>query len=532
MADFICLAMASQYSESNNNNTDTTPASSPTTSFRRSLGTSTLFGRRSSRTTATPHGGTEEELAAADQHTPIHIRIVPSIENPSRSLVFSIIERDLEVGRVIKIGRFTDRSSVQNHISFKSKVVSRSHCEIWLNNDGKVQLKDTRSSSGTFVNHVRLSPANTESRPVEVRDGDLVQLGVDYQGGYEEIYRSVKMRFEVNRPQQIRPVSYSVSAFNNLRNLTNVLPVSDHQQQQQQLIQPASHTTNESNNKEIQVEECCICLYALAPFQALFVAPCSHSYHFKCIRPLFDSYPGFQCPICRTYSDLDASVAIETEEVIEKFGIGKLTCHKEQVVEEEEEQEEQEVIVSSSSSVPPTNVVLSSIIPPTPELPLSTTLVACTTSLSGILSSPTSSSHRVPTLQQQQQQQQNEEVVIVSRGYLNNNTTAGDHPQQQQRSSTSIEEDNNMIMMGLQQHSNRHNLVEKIKMAFSNEKRKGKSSNSQHLHHQHPGQSDTSSSSDEELESPLQPILSRQSTQYNALAEIIEEPGIGSHSGY
>lgn len=143
MADFICLAMASQYSESNNNNTDTTPASSPTTSFRRSLGTGTLFGRRSSRTTATTHGGTEEELAAAaEQHKPIHIRIVPSIENPSRSLVFSIIERDLEVGRVIKIGRFTDRSSVQNHISFKSKVVSRSHCEIWLNNDGKVKKKN------------------------------------------------------------------------------------------------------------------------------------------------------------------------------------------------------------------------------------------------------------------------------------------------------------------------------------------------------------------------------------------------------
>jgi hypothetical protein len=31
------------------------------------------------------------------------------------------------------------------------------------------------------------------------------------------------------------------------------------------------------------------------------------------------SYPGFQCPICRTYSDLEASVAIETDEVMEKY---------------------------------------------------------------------------------------------------------------------------------------------------------------------------------------------------------------------
>lgn len=139
MADFICLAMASQYTE--NNNTDT-PAT--TNSFRRSLGTSTLFGRRSSRSNAGSNVSTrptsDSSLSQTEDIQSTHIRIVPSIENPSRSLVFSIIERDLEVGRIIKIGRFTDRSSIQNHISFKSKVVSRSHCEIWLNNEGKVNV--------------------------------------------------------------------------------------------------------------------------------------------------------------------------------------------------------------------------------------------------------------------------------------------------------------------------------------------------------------------------------------------------------
>lgn len=105
------------------------------------------------------------------------------------------------------------------------------------------------------------------------------------------------MKFEINRKQQQQQSSFSMSAFNHLRQLTSC------------------------HNNNFEVEECCICLYALAPFQALFVAPCSHSYHFKCIKPLLDSYPGFQCPICRTYSDLDASVAIETEEVIEKYGL-------------------------------------------------------------------------------------------------------------------------------------------------------------------------------------------------------------------
>lgn len=141
MADFICLAMASQYTENNN----TTNQETNSASFRRSLGSSALFGRRSSRsatttamnTPSTTRPTSESSIIAQDNQT-THIRIVPSIENPSRSLVFSIIERDLEMGRIIKIGRFTDRSSIQNHISFKSKVVSRSHCEIWLNNEGKV----------------------------------------------------------------------------------------------------------------------------------------------------------------------------------------------------------------------------------------------------------------------------------------------------------------------------------------------------------------------------------------------------------
>ncbi|KAG1040460.1 hypothetical protein G6F25_004761 [Rhizopus arrhizus] len=103
MDDFICLAMASHYTEE------------PITNNRQFRQPTTNQAK-------------------------VHIRIVPSIDNPSRSLIFNIIERDLEAGHVIKIGRFTDKSSLKNHISFKSKVVSRSHCEIWLNNDGKASV--------------------------------------------------------------------------------------------------------------------------------------------------------------------------------------------------------------------------------------------------------------------------------------------------------------------------------------------------------------------------------------------------------
>lgn len=72
---------------------------------------------------------------------------------------------------------------------------------------------------------------------------------------------------------------------------------------------------NEKEQDEIHVDECCICLFAIAPFQALFVAPCSHTFHYKCLRPLLINHPGFLCPLCRKYADLDASCNVEVDEV-------------------------------------------------------------------------------------------------------------------------------------------------------------------------------------------------------------------------
>lgn len=43
--------------------------------------------------------------------------------------------------------------------------------------------------------------------------------------------------------------------------------------------------------------------------QSLFIAPCSHVFHYKCIRPLLlRHHPGFSCPLCRTFADLEADV--------------------------------------------------------------------------------------------------------------------------------------------------------------------------------------------------------------------------------
>ena len=127
------------------------------------------------------------------------------------SLKFAPISRTLPSGReVIRVGRYSERDNQPNipvnapsaaPVGFKSKVVSRRHCEFWYE-DGKWYIRDVKSSSGTFLNHIRLSPPGTESKPYPVNDGDIVQLGIDFKGGEEMIFRCVKMRLELNRGWQ------------------------------------------------------------------------------------------------------------------------------------------------------------------------------------------------------------------------------------------------------------------------------------------------------------------------------------------
>ena len=155
-------------------------------------------------------------LGSSTPHNPSstrahRIRLVPHLDS-QRSLQFEPISRDVHEGDPpLRIGRFTDRSGLgiaalnaqnTNKLAFKSKVVSRAHAEVWCETGGKFFIKDTKSSSGTFLNHMRLSAPNAESRPFALKDGDVLQLGVDYQGGTEEIYKCVKMRVEVGREWQ------------------------------------------------------------------------------------------------------------------------------------------------------------------------------------------------------------------------------------------------------------------------------------------------------------------------------------------
>ena len=70
-------------------------------------------------------------------------------------------------------------------------------------------------------------------------------------------------------------------------------------------MNPNSKKEDEANT----TVECCICINSMSPFQALFLAPCSHCFHYKCVTTLLGAGFMFQCPLCRQVANLEASVA-------------------------------------------------------------------------------------------------------------------------------------------------------------------------------------------------------------------------------
>ncbi|CAJ2504456.1 Uu.00g118500.m01.CDS01 [Anthostomella pinea] len=81
----------------------------------------------------------------------------------------------------LRIGRQTNVKTVPTPINgfFDSKVLSRQHAEIWADRQGKIWIRDVKSSNGTFVNGTRLSQENRESEPHELQTGDHLELGID-----------------------------------------------------------------------------------------------------------------------------------------------------------------------------------------------------------------------------------------------------------------------------------------------------------------------------------------------------------------
>lgn len=81
----------------------------------------------------------------------------------------------------LRVGRQTNNKTVPTPLNgfFDSKVLSRQHAEIWADRQGKIWIRDVKSSNGTFVNGTRLSPENRESDPHELQSSDHLELGID-----------------------------------------------------------------------------------------------------------------------------------------------------------------------------------------------------------------------------------------------------------------------------------------------------------------------------------------------------------------
>ena len=229
------------------------------------------------------------------------LRLTPFIDNSTAAnpgFYFDPILRSAGPGSQLVIGRYTEK--VREAIStipepfhpavFKSKVVSRTHGVFKVDDQGNWFVKDVKSSSGTFLNHQRLSQAATMSKDHLLKDGDILQLGLDFRGGTEEIYRCVKMRVELNKSWKRR-----VNAFN------------------KEAIQKLKELQKMATGAEF--EDCSICLSKIQPCQAVFISPCSHSWHYQCVRRLVsNAYPQFVCPNCRSVCDLEASLDSDDEE--------------------------------------------------------------------------------------------------------------------------------------------------------------------------------------------------------------------------
>jgi pSer/pThr/pTyr-binding forkhead associated (FHA) protein len=150
--------------------------------------------------TTTPSASSTGAAAAAPDGK-ISIRIVPAMDSFTRlPLRFDPIDRKVDDGEVLVVGRHTDRlvSEHPNAVVFRSKVVSRNHAKMWSSN-GQWYLQDVGSSSGTFLNHIRLSSPNIESTPYTIKDGDIVQLGIDFRVCFTVCLYLISKNREVRR---------------------------------------------------------------------------------------------------------------------------------------------------------------------------------------------------------------------------------------------------------------------------------------------------------------------------------------------
>ncbi|CAG8789614.1 15167_t:CDS:2, partial [Cetraspora pellucida] len=100
----------------------------------------------------------------------------------------------------VKIGRMTNKNTHQTQTNgyFDSRVLSRTHAEIW-NDNGKIFIRDLKSSNGTFVNGKRISIEDKEGEPIELKNYDTLEFGIDIfsENDRKLLYRKIAATIQI-----------------------------------------------------------------------------------------------------------------------------------------------------------------------------------------------------------------------------------------------------------------------------------------------------------------------------------------------
>lgn len=124
-----------------------------------------------------------------------------SLQNTPRLVLKSLNNtfqtKTLELFDPIQIGRRvnTNKSTSGNGI-FDSPILSKNHATIFYEN-GKVFIKDTKSSNGTFLNGKRLSEEAEESDNFEIKNNDEIEFGVDIEENGSIKHHKISCKIEI-----------------------------------------------------------------------------------------------------------------------------------------------------------------------------------------------------------------------------------------------------------------------------------------------------------------------------------------------
>jgi len=109
---------------------------------------------------------------------------------------------ELKPREIVKIGRKVSAKvpPAPGNAIFDSKVLSRSHAELWVeqvNDVPTVMIRDSGSSNGTFVNGIRLSEEGQVSEATALHSGDQLDFGVDIMDDGKLLFARISCKVSI-----------------------------------------------------------------------------------------------------------------------------------------------------------------------------------------------------------------------------------------------------------------------------------------------------------------------------------------------